>query len=95
MGKKVNDGERKMSLRKAVKDVLDSADSLECPPSPQIVSGYAIEALREALAEPYVPMMDDEFGKLYRTLPFNVAPYAWAREIESAVLARLGIEVGK
>lgn len=57
-----------------------------------------IEALRQALAEPYVPMTDDEITKATQVLKSDLLHeptlYCW-RAVEAAVLARLGVEVGK
>lgn len=93
-----------MSLRKAVKDVLDTQKALQHD-AWETAGEYnhllneankALKALRQAYAEPYVPMTDDEKSDFARSMVKETRSVNWlVDKIEAAVLARLGIGVGK
>ena len=81
-----------MTIYKAVKDVLDEFDFMKNE-SDNAELFTAMQALRQAYAEPYVPMTDDELVQAYLSVHTSIED--GFRNIEAAVLARLGIEVGK
>lgn len=81
-----------MSLRKAVKDVLDSWNQGRIIPTTN--DGFeALQELRQALAEPYKPMDSDEWQEFAIKNNLLSLQSGDARTIEAAVLARMGIEV--
>lgn len=82
-----------MSLRKAVELFIDVFDHNDVRTNSAVTN--ALNELRQAYAEPYKPMTDDEWCEwLDGGIPSGLS-YSFYKELEAHILARLGIEVGK